>query len=289
LWASSQYRDFLIENIIYQEKYEIALELRFLYYLKARFFGQFSRNTWYNTYQYQQNNKYLSSLDIPETGIQLRYAYNEHFIKTPYGIQALPNNYPILYLNLTKSLVFDKYQTDYTKLSGKILAKKIIRNWGTSYFNIETGYTWGELPYFALFNGQGSYAPFSKGGGINIFSSFGTMNFNEFINQKFVYLFYRHQFGLLLFRSKYFNPKPGIVQNIGWGELTNKPLHTGISTKDMHKGFYETGLFIDNIYSENYSEYGVAFYYRYGPYAYGNWKDNLFIKLSFVYKFLSEE
>ena len=288
LWSKNDFRDFLIENIIYQKKYETAIELRFLYYLKARFFGRFTQNTWFNNYQFRNGNNYLSKIDIPEFGIKLRYAYNEHFIKTPYGIQALPNKYPILYFNITKSLIFDSYNTDYTKISGKFLAKKTIRNWGTSYFNIETGYTWGTIPYFLLFNGQGSYTSFNRGGGINIFNSFGTMKLNEFVNQQFVYLFYKHQFGLLLFRSKYFNPKPGIIQNIGWGELNNKDLHTGIPIKDMHKGFFETGLLIDNIYSDSYSEYGIAIYYRYGAYSYTKWQDNLFFKLSFVYKFMAE-
>ena len=288
LWAMNSYREFLIKNIVYQEKFEMALESRFLYYLKARFFGRLTQNTWYNNYENKVGYNYLSEMNIPEYGVQLRYAYNEHFVKTPYNIQALPTQYPILYFNLTKSLVFDNYYTDYTKISGKFLAKKKIRNLGISYLNIEVGYTWGASPYFTLFNGQGSYASFNEGGGINIYSTFGTMNYNEFINQQFVYVFYRHQFGLLLFRSKYFNPKPAIVQNMGWGKLDNKDLHTGIPINDMHKGFFETGFLIDNIYADSNSEYGIGFYYRYGAYAYTEWSDNLFFKLSFKYKFMPE-
>jgi len=283
-WANNDFRDYLIEQIIYQEKYETALELRFLYYLKARFFGRLTQNNWLN----KKDDKQLSNLNIPEYGIQLRYAYNEHFIKTPYSIQALPNQYPILYLNFTKSLIYNNYNTNYTQISGRFLAKKRIRNLGTSYFNLEAGYTWGISPYFTLFNGQGSYAPYNKGGGFNIYNTFGTMNYNEFINQRFVYLFYRHQFGLLLFRSKYFNPKPAIVQNMGWGELDNKNLYTETPINDMHKGFFETGFLIDNIYADSNSEYGIGFYYRYGAYAYTKWSDNLFFKLSFRYKFMPE-
>ena len=49
----------------------------------------------------------------------------------------------------------------------------------------------------------------------------------------------------------------------------------------MNKGYYESGLQIDNILLSSFSGIGIGIYYRYGPYSLDGFRNNLAIKLSF--------
>jgi hypothetical protein len=106
------------------------------------------------------------------------------------------------------------------------------------------------------------------------------MRMNEFISNQFVYFFYRHSFGKLLFKTKKFQPEFSIVQNIGWGDLKDSEQQLGVATKTMNKGFFESGIIIDNILGSSLSSIGIGLYYRYGPYAFEDNSDNFAFKLS---------
>ena len=279
------YRDYLIKNIVYEESAELAIETRFAYYLKTRVYTKFSRINYYNPYyELAVEQESIKQFEIPEVGLQLRYAYFERYIRTPMGMQALKSNFPVVFFNISKSIPFENYTLDYTRLWGKIEKRFTIRNAGISSISLQAGLALGELPYHKLYNGRGSYYPFS----IVALNSFGTMRLNEFMSNQFIYFFYRHNFGKLIFKSTKFQPEFSIVQNMGWGKLNNPKQQTGISYQTLEKGYYESGLVIDNLFSNSSYAYGVGVYYRYGPYALSKTIDNFAFKLSLKIKLFSE-
>ena len=279
------YRDYLIKNIVYEEAAELAIEARFMYYLKTRFYAKFSNINYYNDYyELSLNDTSYSNFQIPEIGLKLRYAYNERYIRTPMGIQALKTTFPVFFFNISKSVRFDNYTLDYTKIWAKVEKQFTIRNVGVSSISLQAGKAFGDLPFHQLFNGHGSYYPFS----IVALNSFGTMRLNEFMSDEFVYLFYRHSFGKLLFKVDWFQPEFSIVQNMGWGNSNQMDKQVGISSKNMEKGFLESGLLIDNIISNSSYAYGIGVYYRYGPYSLPETIDNFGFKLSLKFMFFSE-
>ena len=209
----------------------------------------------------------------------MRYAYQEHYIKTPLGIQALKSNYPVLFFNISKSVPFEDYTIDYTRIWAKVEKQFTIRNIGISSISIQSGYVYGDIPYYKLFNGRGSYYPFT----VHALNSFGTMRLNEFISDRFVYFFYRHNFGKLLVKTKYFQPELSVVHNMGWGDLENKDKQLGVTSKTMDMGYVESGVIVDNIFTLNFFQYGVGVYYRYGHYALPDVIDNFGFKLSFKF------
>ncbi|MFM1875388.1 MAG: hypothetical protein RL266_1125, partial [Bacteroidota bacterium] len=54
----------------------------------------------------------------------------------------------------------------------------------------------------------------------------------------------------------------------------------GLEIKDMRKGYYETGLVIEDIIKVNLIGIGGGVFYRYGAYAFSDQFDNLAFKLS---------
>jgi hypothetical protein len=87
-----------------------------------------------------------------------------------------------------------------------------------------------------------------------------------------------HNFGKLLYRTnfKYSQPELSLHQGVGFGQYS-KP---NFGFKTLEKGFYESGLYIDNIVRIPYAGVaylgaGAGFFYRYGPNALPSTDQNL--------------
>ena len=76
-----------------------------------------------------------------------------------------------------------------------------------------------------------------------------------------------------------------LATNIGVGSLNNKQNHGGITFKTLEKGFYESGVLVNNLIKLNFTTFGVAAYYRYGPYHFDKQSDNFTVKMSLGYSF----
>lgn len=103
---------------------------------------------------------------------------------------------------------------------------------------------------------------------------------NEFLNQIQIALHQRHNFGSVKTGIKWIRPEFHWVNSFGIGWLTKPQLHTGLTIKDMHNGFMETGLVIEDIIKVNLLGIGGGVFYRYGAYSFSNEFDNLAFKLS---------
>ena len=110
------------------------------------------------------------------------------------------------------------------------------------------------------------------------------MRMNEFLSGRFVNIFWRQDFGSLLFKSKKFKPKLLLLTNYGIGSLNNPEEQQGIMFKTMEKGYWESGILINNIIkSSNIIGIGFGTFYRYGAYTLPNTKDNFAYKLSITF------
>jgi len=88
-----------------------------------------------------------------------------------------------------------------------------------------------------------------------------------------------------LLKTKKFQPVFVLATNIGFGSLSNQQNHAGVAFKTLEHGFYESGLLVNNLLKLNFTTFGVAGFYRYGPYQLPKHSDNFTVKLSFGYNF----
>ena len=135
---------------------------------------------------------------------------------------------------------------------------------------------WGNLPYTKLFAGRSGWYKFP----VATQNYFETMRSNEFLTDRYLALFHRHNFGELLIKTKYFSPEIILVNNLGFGWLSNPENHHDVSTRDYKHGYFETGVVLDNILKINFAGYGAGIYYRYGAYQNAKAIDNWAFKLS---------
>jgi hypothetical protein len=73
-------------------------------------------------------------------------------------------------------------------------------------------------------------------------------------------------------------PSLVLVTRMAWGNLKNPEDHIGIEFKTLDRGFFESGIELNQIYKG----FGLTGFYRYGPNQLARLEDNIAIKLSFV-------
>ena len=155
---------------------------------------------------------------------------------------------------------------------------------GPTHITIKAGDVTGDVPYPELFNGNGSYtsaftllAPYS----------FATMRMNEFTATQYASVFIRQSLGKLFMHGNTgFHPEILVVQHAGIGKLDNKYRNAyQPSPADFRKGYFESGLEIDNLLSSGLLSYGLGVYYRYGPYALPTASDNWAFKIGMFLNF----
>jgi hypothetical protein len=108
---------------------------------------------------------------------------------------------------------------------------------------------------------------------------------NEFTSDRYASLFLSHNFGTLLFRSKYFSPEPELVTNLGIGSLSHPENHLDEDVKSFEKGYFESGIVINKMVRLGVTDLGLGWFYRYGPYAMPTAKENMAWKIAFQFVF----
>ena len=147
---------------------------------------------------------------------------------------------------------------------------------------VSAGIQTAGLPYPLLFSARGSYRDFS----LLSYNSFETMRYNEFCFDQFVHVFLAHRFGKIQISTLPFLPYFTLMHNMGWGKLLKPELHEGLRADDIRKGFFETGLFLNDLFVIPLSGLnlgvGAGVFLRYGPYSLPSDFDNVALKFSAI-------
>ena len=212
---------------------------------------------------------------ITTLDVKLRIAPGERYMLSPTGLVTITQGKPVIWLSYQKGLkgVLD-CPFNYDKIQAQLSYSWLIRYLGKSKVTIQAGYVFGDVPLFENFNIFGN----NNGFGIYATESFATMQINEFICDRFVVMFFSHNFGKF-FKTKYFSPDFIFETNVGWGDISDVHRHQGVELKSMSDGYYESGLVIDKIFKLGISNFGFGAYYRYGPNAFDKIADNFAYKI----------
>ena len=212
----------------------------------------------------------------------LRYAFKEKVVLTPQEVFSLGTRYPIVWLDVERSLPAIWSQLDYWRLSGKIMKSLLLKKLGTLTVALTAGYVFGEAPYYRNFIVNGSREKWSW---IWVRQAFNTMTTNEFLSDEFVTAQVRHDFGRLIFGQGKKVPGLQVVTSVALGRLNSSQAHQGIRFKTLEHGYYESGIVLDRIIRFNYFNvasigYGLGVFYRYGAYALDPWWKNVALRLT---------
>lgn len=276
LLTQNTLRDFFLTEMDSIRKYYASFKFSSLKYLHSDIRFSYVEKTILNNNRYDFTNIIPHNFSYTEAGLYLRYSFKEKFLQTPRGNKlSMGTKYPVLFFNLIKGFPAFETNYDYLKAEAMINWKIIWRHIGDTYLSADGGIISGNAPYGSLYYGSGTYS------WLNFDNSFNTMRVNEFISDRFASIFVRHDFGSLLFKTKKWNPRIALVTAAGWGDnqlIENSNLRE--FAQKMNKGYFESGIQINNILKLSFQGYGIGVYYRYGPYSRSKPIENWAFKLN---------
>ena len=205
-------------------------------------------------------------------------------MQTPNGKIEFEKRFPKFAFQFTKSLPnLLANDFDFGKVDARIEYEKKYLNGQKSAVSLLAGYSFGVLPLTHLYNTSPNNLTKDKLlqritiAGKN---SFETMYFNEFFSTEFVMLQFKHGFKRVELFKKV-KPSLVLVTRTAWGNLQHSERHIGIEYKTLNRGFFESGIELNQIYKG----FGLTGFYRYGPNQLPRFEDNVAVKLSFVLDF----
>lgn len=222
-----------------------------------------------------------------EARLNWRWLYKERLVSNFGQRISMGSNYPVINIAYARGLqnVWDG-QFDYNKVELGVKWDHYTAQLGRTLITLEAGFIDNAVPYSLAFGGRPSFNPSFS---VVVKNTFQTMRFNEFASDQYAALFLMHDFGPLLLRSGWFRPEFRYFQGISFGSLKNKEFHKGFDFKSLDKGFYESGIVMDNIirfnlFNTGYLGLGAGAFYRYGPNHLPVMSDNWTFKISFAYQ-----
>ncbi|MFA5970894.1 MAG: DUF5686 family protein [Lentimicrobiaceae bacterium] len=281
-----RFRDIMVDRMDHTRGYDATFSSRILKYMTVSTgLSVYNRTPGYN-YKYivssSENIDVTSSgFSFTEASFSMRYAYGEKFLKNTRSAISLGTDYPVIQFSMVhgfNTLLGGQYQ--YNRFDLKINKSILIKYLGTTSFTFQAGFIDRDIPYVNLYN---SNASFTKLFTVYSPGSFATMRMNEFTADRYASLFMKHNFGKLLFRSKYFKPEPELVTNLGIGLLSHPENHLGETIRGYEKGYFESGLVLNKLIRLGITDVGFAWFYRYGPYAMPTIHENMALKIVFQF------
>lgn len=212
-------------------------------------------------------------------GLSMEYAPNDKYMEGFFGRKPIKTNYPVYSIQFTHAIP-DMFGSnyEYDKLDVKIQHQLKTRSLGISSVEIAGGYVWGDVPYSFIYSSV-SNRPTNVNFPIELadINSFETMFNNEFISSSFIHFMFKQNFQSRFFHFKKWKPDLEYVLRISYGDLSNPEKHKGLEFKTLEKGYYETGLELNKLYSG----LGIGVYYRFGAYQLSSSSENWTVKLTY--------
>jgi hypothetical protein len=253
----------------------------------------------HNQFQALYDYRYQAAPDVPainrfqlsEAAIHLHYAYGQQYRRilgnrVPDGKER---PFPAFSLSLRRGFgaAFDGDFPYWQAWAAIDHSFRLIRLGKTSY-RIEAAVSRGDVPLSRLYQSAGLGRDFQF---LIIGNLFQTMDPYEFLSDRYLSLFFRQDFGTLLFKTKWLQPSISVEHHFTIGDLSKPEKHRGIEVNTLTKGYAEAGLIIDNIFRLNYLNFaylglGGGVYYRYGAYHLpGGVGENLAFRISLDFDF----
>ncbi len=266
-------------------RYGSGFEFRAARFLKVDVLAQ--SRTFYPTYIYQYKSNDFDKFQSDFFEISALMGFRQELLTIDdrrYVNKKGNPNIELIYHRGTNLLNSNSY--NYNRYEAQIELKGYNGRLGQSNLCLKAGYIDRKLPYALLFTGEGSRTnslPF-----ITV-RSFQTLLPYEFLSDRYIDVFYSHNFGSLLLETPKFKPQVVVYQNAGWGTLKNAIDHS-LDFKTKEKIFLESGLMLKNLVRFNYINFfyigfGGGAFFRYGPYKCVAEKDNLAFKMAVTLSF----
>jgi Family of unknown function (DUF5686)/CarboxypepD_reg-like domain len=232
-------------------------------------------------YAFNLNNKLYTIFNMTTAMVSLRWNPFSDYMQTPTGRIEVEKRFPKFTFQFTKSLPKIWHNDfDFSKIDFRTEYEKKYLNGQKTNLLFEAGYAFGDVPLTHLYNTSPNNITKETIIQRITFSgknSFETMFFNEFFSSEYAFFQFKHGFSRVTLFKK-IKPSLVLVSRMAWGNLQKPEQHVGIDYKTLNKGYFESGIELNQIFKG----LGLSGFYRYGPNQLPKFEDNIAIKISFV-------
>lgn len=232
-------------------------------------------------YTYFAHDNLYSNYTIAAAQFAIQWNPFSGYMQTSSGRIEIEKRFPKFSLQVTKSFAnIIGSDFDFTKLDVKVVHEIPYLSGQNTSFILQGGFAFGDVPLTHLYsiapnnlNRDGLFKRITFAGK----NSFETMFFNEFFSSKYVTFHAKHTFNKVKLAYK-IKPLISVVTRMAWGTMDKPEQHLGFQYKTLDKGFFESGVEMNQIFKG----FGLTFFVRYGPNALPKLEDNFALKLSYV-------
>lgn len=272
-------RNLNISDFYHYKSYAANLIHDILPNLESKF--KLSTGDYETVFDYAFLNKSVLKTNYHLTNLSAGFLYTpfSKYMQTPIGKRKITTGYTDFLLQATQS--FDGFlggEFDFTKFIFRANHRIPFKKDHYLYLMLQGGVVFGDAPMTHLFNATPNYTlkhPWIKRVTFGGKNSFETMQYNEFISDRYLML-QVHQY-LRKFNFGKFKPQVTLISRAAFGNLSNKENHQLIQFKTMEKGYFESGIEMNNLFKG----FGVSAFYRYGAYHHQNISNNIAIKVTY--------
>lgn len=274
-------RPFNLSTFYNHQSYELTFESKFISKVETTLKINRSRINPLFNYDYSTPNKTYKVYNLTLATLSLEWSPNSKFLQAPQEILEVEKGFPKVILQVSHSIPnLWSDNIEFTKIDTRIYQEKKHLSGQKTTFLWQGGISLGNAPLSHLYsvspNNLDREAILSRVTFANK-TSFETMYFNEFYSDRYSLFQLKHYFNKLQI-SKSIKPTLILGSKVAFGDFSHPENHQGIEFKTMEKGFFESGLELQNIFKG----FGLSTYYRYGPYQLPKFDQNFAIKLSFT-------
>ena len=261
-------------NFTYHEMFQVGIEGRIFPSLLAKAYW---KNYKINNPTYVDDLNLHQSVDYNLIGGQFRLTFKERLFRQRGEVYSLGGRFPVLHVNYERA-VKSASDRPYQAIEFKLSDSYKIRNLGESEFVLigSSRHSGGIMNLLAS-------PPFSRPQFFSFYSksTFATMRINEFVTDQLLALFWRHNFGSLLFKYKKVHPDILLAFNAGIGSSEyDDQLDFANYYPSIPKGYYEGGVLISRLLKVGFLKLGTGAFYRMGPYRFNSFKSNLALEFT---------
>lgn len=264
-----------------QQTYQAYIETKILPKTESRWQIERSRIDPKFGYVYTPDDSPYTLFYLTMATMSIQWNPFSDYMQTPTGRIEVEKRFPKFAFQYAQALsgVLDGNYT-FSKLDARAEYEKKYLNGQKTSALVQAGVAVGDTPLTHLYsispnnlNKDGVLARITFAGK----NSFETMYFNEFFSSQYIMAQVKHGIRKFTIFDK-IKLAPVLVTRAAWGNMHDKNDHFGIPINTLEKGYYESGVEFNGIFSG----LGLTAFYRYGPYQLPEFDRNIAIKISFV-------
>jgi hypothetical protein len=272
LRSPESFRKFLSETMDRRKELLFSAESRIAKGLKGRINALYNESEPVANYAFFNDNTIVApAYSGAEVSVNLRYQPNESLALSSMGVYSEGSPWPVMWLNVAYGRGNEAVAFDYSKVEMQVEHPFKLSSAQALLLRLVGGGAWGDGPPSLLYSAFGTY----KGLGVDIPHAFATMRMNEFAANRFVIASLAYTYAFNLNSKTKFKPLLELSSKAGWADFNPSGMLNNYNVLSFGKGYYESGASVKRLLGSQFVRYGVGCYYRYGPYSFTNWQQNL--------------